>query len=142
MGRGGFGERATLERVTLRWEAACAAEYAIEVSDDGRLWRRVAHRTDGRGGTEVLGGLSATGRWLRVLCLRPGPHRLYSIWEVGLGGPVEERLAARRAARESELRTAALERCAKAGIREVVAAVREVGDDGHWYANIFVLRRG
>lgn len=132
-----FGIPVTFRTVRLQWEAAFAAEYALEVSADGTSWREVARRSDGRGKTETLQAPTmVTAQHVRIIARRQGPHAHVSLWEIEfLDGDLGARLAATRTAREQRLRAMALERCRAAGIREVVFAAREPGPDGHWYAN-------
>ena len=73
--------------VTVRWEAAYAAEWSIAVSDDEENWTTVAERKDGQGGVETLDALGVAGRCLRLDCLRPGPFGLYSLWEIEVAAP-------------------------------------------------------
>ncbi|MCX7819409.1 MAG: discoidin domain-containing protein [Kiritimatiellae bacterium] len=132
-----FGAPTAIRSVRIRWEAAFAVEYALEVSEEGTTWRELARRADGQGKTETLKApVVVTARQMRVIAHRAGPHPHVSIWELefpdGEGGA---RLAAARAERERRLRAEALDRCRAAGIREVVFAARERGPDGHWYAN-------
>jgi len=139
-----FGEPIELRTVRLRWEAAFATDYALEVSGDGASWREVARRTDGRGNTETLtASAPVTARYARVVCYRPGPHPHVSVWEVEFpDGAAGARIAAARAQREQRVREEALERCRAAGLREILFAAREPGPDGHWYANFSYYAEG
>ncbi len=138
-----FGRRVRLPAVAISWEAAYAVEYEVQISDDGRKWRTLAREAKGRGGRAVHDRLDGEGRWLRILCRKPGPHPLYSIWEVELPGGENAgflRDALERARQEREkAKRAGLEAMASAfertGVREIVFAARELGPDGHWYAN-------
>jgi hypothetical protein len=138
-----LGKRVRIPSVAILWEAACAAEYEVQVSDDGKAWRTLARETQGKGGRAVHGKLDGAGRWLRILCRKPGPHGIYSIWEVELPDRENEGLlraalergrqeAAREVRARLEAMASALDRL---GVREVVFAAREIGPDGHWYAN-------
>lgn len=138
-----FGRAVAPGSLVIHWEAAYAAEYEIQISDDGRAWRTVHRQSAGKGGRETIAGLDAAGRYLRVLCLKPDHHKLFSIWELSFpAGPAAEVLAAmRRLEAESRKRAEAAlrERLApelrSAGAREIVFAARHPGGDGHWYAN-------
>ena len=137
-----FGEPVKVDQLTIVWEAAYAAEYRIEVSADAKTWQTVHQKTDGRGGTETLKGLASQGRYLRVLCLKPGQHGLFSIWEVRCFGPAAQALAAikraaaeRRAHKEAEAARRLVEAFQAGGVEEIVFALRQPGKDGHWYAN-------
>ncbi len=138
-----LGRPTRVSRVAIVWEAAFAAEYQVQVSDDGRIWRAIHHEKNGKEGRSVHEGLSGTGRFLRILCLRTGPHPLYSIWEVELPGEETAGLlkatldrSRREAERAAEERRRALsEALARHGVAEIVFAARQPGPDGHWYAN-------
>ncbi|GAA1973430.1 discoidin domain-containing protein [Amycolatopsis minnesotensis] len=67
-----LGQRAAVHRVRLTWGAGPAAAYRVEVSDDGSQWRQASLVTDGDGGVDDLTGLSAHGRFVRVVDLAPG----------------------------------------------------------------------
>ncbi len=138
-----LGTSARIPSVAVRWEHAFAVAYEIRVSDDGRAWRSVAKETQGKGGRAVHETPGAAGRFLRIACSRPGPHPLYSIWDVELPAPENKGLlaAALARAREAGQKEAESRRLALAaaferhGVREIVFAARELGPDGHWYAN-------
>ena len=133
----------SFETLVIGWERAHAVEYQVQVSTDGRDWQTMHEQRDGQGGREVIKGLKARGRYLRVLCLKPGQWGIVSIWEIEI--PDGEAAAAfaevKRRAAESRLQ-AEREAAAylagvpeKSGCEEIVFAMRQPGKDGHWYAN-------
>ena len=137
-----FGRVRAVKNIAICWERAYAAEYQIQVSDDGKTWKTVHHKKDGRGGKDVFGDLSAKGRFLRVLCLKHGPWQLFSIWEIEFPDDAMVRAIttrrrkaeeARRKA-EAEARRALPETLARHGVREIIFALRRGGRD-HWYGN-------
>ena len=133
-----LGRSASISSLSIHWEAAYAAEYDIEVSDDGRAWRSVHQQRAGKGGREAIEKLDARGRYLRILCLKPGPHGLFSIWELELGGEAGRLLADVRRqieARQAEAARRVLDTMKRQGVEEIVFALRQPGKDGHWYAN-------
>lgn len=132
-----LGEILPVDAVAVRWETAFAVDYAIEVSDDGKAWREVARKADGKGGREAFGRLGARGRYVRIACHKPGPPGLYSIWEVEFGdAAVRQALARRAVARETAARAALAAALRARGGHEIVFAARENNEgDGHWYAN-------
>lgn len=141
-----LGRVVDIPEVVLHWEAAFAAVYELQVADEADAWRTVHRQEQGRGGREVIAGLNARGRHVRLRCLTPGPHPLFSLWQMDFPadeGPavmadirrqIEER---RRAARDADL--AALR---GQGVRELVFAMRQPGTDEHWYANFSYLVYG
>jgi len=138
-----FGRPLTVEGIVIHWERARAAEYKIEVSDDAKNWQTLHHCQNGSGEKDIITGLKGKGRYLRVLCLKPGEYRLYSIWEIDFrGAGVAEAIAEVRRKADEARRAAEIESLEKLagtfdghGVEEIVFALRQPGKDGHWYAN-------
>lgn len=138
-----FGRILPIDTLALRWEAAYAVEYQIQVSTDARDWRTVRAMKDGLGGRETLRDVASQGRYLRILCLKPGPFNLFSIWEIESDDAAMAKALREAGQRATEERQAALlegrkrlrESLAKQSVREIIFAVRQPGVDGHWYAN-------
>jgi hypothetical protein len=138
-----FGKPLSIESLTIHWERAYAVRYQIQVSTDGREWQTLHDRSDAEGGKEAVTGLSGKGRYLRVLCLEPGPFGLFSIWEIefpdhDVGQAVAEARSRAAEARRNAEREAARHLAqvpAEFGFEEIVFALRQPGKDGHWYAN-------
>ncbi|MBX7257105.1 MAG: discoidin domain-containing protein [Candidatus Hydrogenedentes bacterium] len=139
-----FGRRVPIHALTITWENAYALDYELQTSDDASAWTTIFHQTEGPGGTEELKDLKGKGRYLRILCHKPTPFQLYSIWDISFPdgktakafADVHEqiekaRLEATRAARQ-RLRDALRD----SGAQSIVFATRPLYDDGHWYANI------
>ncbi len=138
-----FGQPTVVDKLTIKWEHAYAAEYEVQMSDDGGQWRVLAHRADGFDGPQTLAGLGGRGRFLRIWCLQYRPWPLFSIWE--LTSPDK---ATAEALLDAGRRTvAAKERIAQQardrliatfrgqGPPDIIFAVRQPWWDGHWYAN-------
>ena len=138
-----FGRVTTIEGLAVHWENAYAVEYQVQVSSDGKNWQTLHHKKDGKGGKEVIVGLSGKGRYLRVLCLRPALRKIFSIWEVEfLDDEAARAIAAARHNADEARRKAEIEArrgpagtLASCGVEEIVFALRQRGKDGHWYAN-------
>ncbi|WP_261720706.1 discoidin domain-containing protein [Streptomyces sp. FZ201] len=80
-----LGERRSLSRVVLTWEAAYGKAYEIQGSDNGDDWRTLASVTDGNGGTDEL-AVSGSARYVRMYgTARPGGYG-YSLWEFQVYG--------------------------------------------------------
>jgi beta-glucosidase len=75
-----LGAVRSIDRVTLVWETACGAEYAIETSADGSDWTEAAHVTDGDGGTDEM-PVHASGRYVRMTGIRRATQWGYSLYE-------------------------------------------------------------
>jgi hypothetical protein len=138
-----FGKSIPIPALTIHWEHAYAQEYEVQMSDDARQWRVLAHRTDGFDGTQTLENLGGQGRYLRIWCIKYNPWPLFSIWEVTSPdkATAEALLDAGRRTVEAKERSAqqARQRLAdslnRATCPDIIFAVRQPWWDGHWYAN-------
>jgi hypothetical protein len=138
-----LGRPASVGPIRIAWENAYARDYAVLGSLDGVSWDSLFRRTDGQGGEEVVPATGNTARYIRIVGNAPGPHDLFSIWEVSFEG--DESRQALREQRERQEQTAARIRAerkavlraalAGSGIQEIVYATRALPQDGHWYAN-------
>ena len=76
-----LGSTQTICQVELRWEAAYARAFQIQVSTNASTWTTVYSTTTGTGGNQVI-DLDTTGRYLRVYAtVRATPYG-YSLWEI------------------------------------------------------------
>ncbi|MGA5409701.1 discoidin domain-containing protein [Streptomyces lavendulocolor] len=87
-----LGGPAAVSRVVLRWEAAYAKAYRIELSTDGTNWSTAHSTTTGAGGTETV-PVTGTARYVRMHGVTRATGYGYSLWEFqvygnGDGGPV------------------------------------------------------
>jgi hypothetical protein len=85
-----LGSATALNRVVLKWEAAYAKSYQVQVSNDANTWTTIFSTTTGNGATDDLTGLSGSGRYVRVYATVRGTSYGYSLWEFevyGSGGP-------------------------------------------------------
>jgi type 1 glutamine amidotransferase len=80
-----LGQTYAIDRVKLVWEGAHAAQYELQVSDDGRTWRSVATRR-GKGGTEETRFTASEGRFVRMLGTRRATNYGYSLHEFEVFG--------------------------------------------------------
>jgi hypothetical protein len=74
-----------IRRVVIKWEAASARAYEVQVSPDQEHWTTLHTETAGPGGEEDL-SVSGTGRYVRVHCTRRNTTYGYSIWELEVYG--------------------------------------------------------
>ncbi|WMX47614.1 discoidin domain-containing protein [Streptomyces roseicoloratus] len=81
-----LGAPASVSRVRLKWEAAYAKTYRVEISADGTSWTPLATESAGNGGTDDWTGLSGKGRHVRVLGTTRGTPYGYSLYEVEVYG--------------------------------------------------------
>ncbi|MEU3726863.1 discoidin domain-containing protein [Streptomyces sp. NPDC031705] len=88
-----LGASAAIGAVELRWEAAYAKAYRIELSANGTDWSTAYSTTDGHGGTETV-NITGTARYVRMQGVSRATGYGYSLWEFkvfgtagGGGGP-------------------------------------------------------
>ncbi|WP_426404898.1 chitosanase [Streptomyces sp. R-07] len=80
-----LGSVTDVGQVVLKWEAAYAKSYRVELSDDGSTWRQVYSTTTGDGATDDF-AVSGSGRYLRVYGTQRGTAYGYSLYEIGVYG--------------------------------------------------------
>ncbi|GII21831.1 penicillin acylase family protein [Planosporangium mesophilum] len=76
-----LGGTQPVSRVVLRWEAAYAKGYRIEVSDDGGTWRPVWSTSAGDGGVDNDTFTATTARYVRMTGLKRATGYGYSLYE-------------------------------------------------------------
>ena len=84
-----LGAPAAIHQIVVNWENAAAADYQIQVSNDGVDWSappiiNVTGNTSG--GIKTFSGLNAAGRYVRVLGTKRTTIYGYSIWEFQVFG--------------------------------------------------------
>ncbi|MYS50815.1 hyaluronidase, partial [Streptomyces sp. SID6013] len=78
---------AEVAAVTLAWEGACAAEYAVQTSPDGVTWRTVSTRRPEACGNDVVRVDSGeTVRYVRMQGVKRKTTWGYSLYEMGVYG--------------------------------------------------------
>ncbi|NIK54386.1 penicillin acylase family protein [Kribbella shirazensis] len=77
-----LGNEQNVSRVVLRWEAAYAKGYRMEVSRDGSTWQRVYATTAGDGGTDVVRFGAVPARYVRVTGTQRATSYGYSLYEL------------------------------------------------------------
>ncbi len=83
-----FAAPKVIDGARLFWERAFASSYAIDVSLDGKRWRRVALKKKSQGGIETLAWKPLRAQRLRLLSLeRVNPQWGVSLWEIEAYGP-------------------------------------------------------
>ena len=83
-----LGASRYIDKVSLVWEAASAADYRIELSPDGVNWTTAKSFSGGTGArTDTLSGLSAhVGRYVRMFGTRRSTGYGFSLWEMQVLG--------------------------------------------------------
>ena len=74
-----LGSSQTISKVVLKWEAAYAREYQIQISNNKLDWITLKTVTDGDGGIDDL-TISGTGRYVRMLGIARATAYGYSLW--------------------------------------------------------------
>ena len=85
LGNGSSLNSVQISRVVLRWEAAYAKSYRVEVSSNGTAWTSIYTTTTGDGGVDDL-AIAGTGRFVRVYGTQRGTAWGYSLFEVEVYG--------------------------------------------------------
>ena len=80
-----LGSSVALSQVVLRWEAAYAKAYRIELSTDGTTWSTAYSTATGAGGTETI-AVSGTARYVRMQGVTRATGYGYSLWEFQVYG--------------------------------------------------------
>lgn len=77
-----LGQRYSISRVRLTWDAAFASDYTIQVHVSGNTWKTIHTTTAGNGNIDDIRGLSTAGRLVRVFATKRGSsYRNYSLKE-------------------------------------------------------------
>ena len=80
-----LGSTATIDSVTLNWEAAYGKAFEIQTSADGNSWTDIYSTTTGTGGVQNL-TVSGSGRYVRMYGTARGTGYGYSLWEFQVFG--------------------------------------------------------
>jgi hypothetical protein len=85
-----LGQRFQITRVKLSWEAAFAADYRLEISNDARNWATIA---TAQNNTQLTNdwGVGGIGRYVRMYGTRRGTEWGYSLWSFEVyGNPITD----------------------------------------------------
>jgi beta-glucanase (GH16 family) len=75
----------TINKVTLRWEAASGKNYLLQVSADNVNWNTIQNVVNGDGGEDTY-NVSGTGRYVRMYGTVRNTGWGYSLWEFEIYG--------------------------------------------------------
>lgn len=81
-----LGTSFNINHVTLRWEAAYARSYKLQVSNDATNWTDVYSTTAGDGGVDDLTFTATNTRYVRMYGTQRGTSWGYSLWEFEVYG--------------------------------------------------------
>jgi hypothetical protein len=77
-----LGQRYSISRIRLHWDAGYASGYKLQISNDASTWSDVFVTTTANGATDDIVGLTGLARYVRVLCTARGGSWTYSLREV------------------------------------------------------------
>lgn len=77
-----LGKTEKISDVILKWEAAHAQAYEIQVSADTKKWKTVYKNVDSKGGTEEISFKPVKTRYVRLLCHKRATNFAYSVYEM------------------------------------------------------------
>ena len=76
-----LGSNQKVGKVVLSWEAAAGKDFKIQVSKDGKTWKDVAVKKDGKGGKETFTFKQEDARYVRMFGEKRKTQFGYSLWE-------------------------------------------------------------
>lgn len=79
-----LGNAKTINKVILKWEAAYAKSYQIQISTNGTSWVNVYSTTNGSGGIENITFSPVNARYVRMYGTQRGTSWAYSLYEFEL----------------------------------------------------------
>ncbi|HKE96182.1 MAG TPA: discoidin domain-containing protein, partial [Povalibacter sp.] len=77
-----LGQRFTVSRIRLTWDAGYASSYKVQVSNDASNWSDIYVTSAGNGTTDDLVALAGVGRYVRVSCSVRKGSWTYSLREM------------------------------------------------------------
>jgi mannan endo-1,4-beta-mannosidase len=81
-----LGANRSVTGVTVRWEAAYAAQYQIQTSTDGTTWTTVHSDYNGNGGTDTVNFTATTARYVKLYAPLRATQYGVSFWEFEVRG--------------------------------------------------------
>ncbi|MBI1333659.1 MAG: beta-glucosidase [Armatimonadetes bacterium] len=82
-----LGQPTLIDHVTIKWEAAFASEYAVQVSDDGLAWNDVFSTDAGFGGIDPISFKPVTARYVRLFAKKRGTKYGVSLFSFEVYAP-------------------------------------------------------
>jgi len=82
-----LGKDQRIGRIRLNWETAYAAEYRIEVSNNGQDWRTVYTTDESQGGLENIDLAPTSARFVRVFAVKRGTQYGVSLMDFEVRAP-------------------------------------------------------
>jgi len=76
-----LGEEYNIAKIVLKWEAAYASKYTIEISTDGTTWGTLYFTSNGDGLVDDIDGQNYIARYIRLICEERATPYGYSLFE-------------------------------------------------------------
>lgn len=77
-----LGKSKKIQSVVLKWEAAHAKEYELQISNDSKSWTTIYKKNDSHGGTEKIDFNPVKARFVRLNCISRATMFGYSLFEL------------------------------------------------------------
>ncbi len=77
-----LGVPTRINRVVIKWEAAYASAYSVQISNEGSAWTDAYATSSGNGGTDEIFLAPVETRFVRVYCAQRGTNYAFSIFEL------------------------------------------------------------
>jgi beta-galactosidase/beta-glucuronidase len=84
-----LGKREKIETVVLKWEAAYAKKYELQISDDAKKWKTIYKEDSGDGGTDVI-KKPVEARYVKLQCISRATNFGYSLFEFEIYGKKQQ----------------------------------------------------
>jgi hypothetical protein len=81
-----LGATYNVQNMILRWEAAYASAYQVQVSENNTTWNTIYQTTNGDGAKDVLTNLTGIGRYVRLVLTTRATQWGFSLFEVEVYG--------------------------------------------------------
>lgn len=85
-----LGKKEKIETIVLKWEAAHAKEYDLQVSDDGKKWKTIHRENNSGGGSEEIKVKPVKARFVKLTGIARATHYGYSLHEFEIYGKKPE----------------------------------------------------
>ncbi|WP_424768806.1 discoidin domain-containing protein [Paenibacillus sp. sgz302251] len=76
-----LGSAQTVSRVVLKWEAAYARQYQVQISSNNSTWTTVYSNYDAAGGNQTIDFAPAVARYVKVYLIQRATSYGFSLWE-------------------------------------------------------------
>ena len=72
----------TISSIKITWEAAYAAQYQIQVSNDNKAWSTVYENYSATGGTQTINFNPVSARYIKLYCIKRATEYGFSVYEI------------------------------------------------------------